>query len=136
MPDCIGGVIVVYNRQQALLAIADKGNAVALACLHDLLACVEWYARETAIICIKELLPACSCQILSELGVTCQCAMVQIIIDMTQDPYWKVRVAAMTTLQVVASRLDKRIAGACRARLKDGDFHVRSTAQTILRFFE
>jgi len=30
----------------------------------------------------------------------------------------------MTTLQVVASRRDKRVALACRARLKDGDFNV------------
>lgn len=126
----------LLHRQQALLAIAEKGNAVALACLRDLLASDEWYARETAVTCIRELLPVCSCQILPELGVTCQCAMVQTIIDMTQDPYWKVRIAAMNTLQAVASRLDKRIASACRARLKDGDFNVRSTAQTILRFFE
>lgn len=62
--------------------------------------------------------------------------MVEVIIGMTEDPYWKVRIAAMITLQVIASRLDKRIALACRARLKDGDFNVRSTAQTMLRFFE
>jgi hypothetical protein len=86
--------------------------------------------------CIKELLPTCSCQILSDLGVTCQCSMVETIVGMTEDPYWKVRIAAMTALQVIASRFDKRVALACRARLKDGDFNVRSTAENMLRFFE
>jgi len=45
------------------------------------------------------------------------------------DPYWKVRTAAMTTLQVLASRRDKRVALACRARLKDGDFNVYGILQ-------
>jgi hypothetical protein len=58
------------------------------------------------------------------------------MIEMMEDPYWKVRLAAISALQVLASRNDKRIAVACRARLKDGDFNVRSTAEIILRLFE
>ena len=154
---------------QVLLAIADKGNDTAMTCLKQLLTRPEWYAREIAIVCIKKLSVACSCDIFDELGASCRCSIVQTLIELTQgdnetclltvathapgfcervslpalatlltaglclhavrlceraDPYWKVRTAAMTTLQVVASRRDKRVALACRARLKDGDFNV------------
>ena len=48
----------------------------------------------------------------------------------------QVRVAAMSALQMLASRRDRRVAIACRARIKDGDFNVRAAAEAMIRLFE
>lgn len=69
---------------QVLLAIADKGNDTAMTSLKQLLTRTEWYAREIAIVCIKKLSVACSCDIFDELGASCRCSVVQTLIELTQ----------------------------------------------------
>jgi hypothetical protein len=48
------------------------------------------YAREMAIICMRQLSTTCSCTRLDDFGVVCECSLVNTMIEMMQDPYWKV----------------------------------------------
>ena len=147
--------------QQTLFSIAEKGNHVALANLQALLGRSEWFVRETAIVCIQHLSAPCSCDFLddyageqgynewgNEITIvrsqsavaktpgTCGCSAVKLMLDSLEDPVCRVQLAAMAALAVIASPRDKRVALACRARLKHGDFNVRAAAEAMLRTFE
>ena len=79
--------------KEALLAISSKGNETVLTCLTSMLTRTEWYSREIAIICIKDLTEGCRCQILDgdeRIGVealSCQCRCEVQVLLVSSDAF-------------------------------------------------